>query len=59
MDNRRIAGEIRIDLAVIKVSPARHGIINARPSAVLELATKRSTAAMMTIMMPNIRRNPG
>ena len=59
MDNRMIAGEMRVIFLVINVSPARNGEINARPSAVLELLEKMSKVAIATTMIPNARRRPG
>jgi glucose dehydrogenase len=50
-----IAGEMRVFFAIISVVPATHGITSARPSAVFELAQKRSKVATTTTMAPNAR----
>jgi hypothetical protein len=51
-----IAGEMRVFFAIISVTPAKHGLTTARPSAVFELAQKMSKVATTTTMAPNARR---
>ena len=53
-----IAAERRVIFLIINVSPAMHGTISERPSAVFELAKKRSKVAMMTMMIPSALRRP-
>jgi hypothetical protein len=60
MDNRIIAGEMRVILLVSNVSRARMGDINASPSAVLESLKKRSKLAVIKTIRPDARRRePG
>ena len=54
-----IAGETRIVLLIINVTPAKNGAKIARPSAVLELLKITSEVATMTTILPNTRRRPG
>src|SRR5215831_11847993 len=58
IDQRMIAGEMRVVFPAINVNPATNGTKSARANAVLELAKKRSEAATTRTIIPSARRRP-